>query len=63
MRIAGPSRATEGGSPSESLEAGRGGGATLSFGAPFIPYSVCAVWGSRDSVGCSLDPRLEHVQI
>ena len=63
MRIAGPSRATEGWSPSESLEAGRGGGATLSFGDPFIPYSMCAVWGSGDSAGCPLDPRLEHVQI
>lgn len=62
-RIAGPSRSTEDRSPSGSQEAGRGGSATLSSGAPFTPYAVCAVWGSGDSLGGSADPKLEQVQV
>lgn len=62
-RIAGPSRSTENRSPSGSQEAGRGGSATLSSGAPFTPYAVCAVWGSGDSLGGSADPKLEQVQV
>lgn len=51
----------EGGPPSGSQAAGRGGVASLSSGARLTRYRVCAIWGGRDSVGLSVDPKPGHV--